>query len=252
MDFEAASSLFDLYVDWSRRLAREMPYLQNRIGQGHAKVADVACGSGYHACALAQAGFGVTAIDPDPVLLEKSRARAESLKVDLTLVEAPFAGMPDALSSTFDGAVCLGNSISLVAPGEDLLLALQGLSRILKPGGKLILHTLNYPMLAQRSPDPWGPVRILDDDTLLLKGFIPRNQGAWDAMLILLKRSNKKGWERTPIRFSLHPHPIQELKDAAGQAGLEFLNLHGGFQDESFDHPDSADLVYEFLRHQDP
>jgi SAM-dependent methyltransferase len=251
MDFKKASEIFDLYIDWDRRLAREMPYLISRLESAACrKVVDVACGTGAHAIALAEAGFVVTAMDPDPALLGKASALAGKAGVSLEFKEAAFADLPAGMEAAFDAAICMGNSISLAGPGKDLEVALSGLGSLLKPSGLLLVHSINYPMLAKRREDPWGPVRVLEDGGLILKGFIPRQSGPWDAVLIHLAKDEQDNWQRHPVRFELNPHSPSDLKNAARGAGLSLKAVQGGFESEAPDAPKSADLVYELIKKQ--
>ena len=253
MDFKKASEIFDLYIDWDRRLAREMPYLISRLeSAGCRKVVDVACGTGAHAIALAKKGFTVTAMDPDPSLLGKATAMAGNAGVNLECKEAAFSDLPAGMEDAFDAAICMGNSISLAGGGEELEAALSGLGSVLKPSGLLIVHSINYPMLAKRREDPWGPVRVLEDSSLILKGFIPRRSGPWDAVLIHLAEDEQGNWQRHPVRFELNPHSPSDLKHAARGAGLSLKAVHGGFDREAPEAPKSADLVYELIKKQSP
>jgi SAM-dependent methyltransferase len=247
VEFDSASEIFDLYIDWKRRLAREMPFLIERLNRAQCtRVADVACGKGVHALALAEAGFEVTAIDPNRDLLGEAAALAASKDRSIRFEAAAFHALPGALEGAFEAAVCLGNSLSLVEP-ESLQGAMAGLAGLLKPEGVLILHTLNYAMLSERGKDPWGPVRVLDNGSLIIKGFLPRIPAPWDAVLIHLERDENQGWRMKPVRFQLHPHTVSEIEEAGAHAGLALQALTGGFGDESPEDSKSADLVYEFV-----
>ncbi|MHC4941899.1 MAG: class I SAM-dependent methyltransferase [Planctomycetota bacterium] len=249
MGFDKASKIFDLYIDWERRLSREMPYLLERLEERSAgQVADVACGNGFHAAALAEAGRSVTAIDPDQALLDQALERAKERSVEIQVRQASFSELPGDLEKTFSAAFCLGNSISLVEPGPPLVQALSGLAGLLEKDGLLILHTINYPMIANRPGEPWGPVRTLDDGSLVLKGFVPRQGGPWDVLLLLLEPEESTKWQRRTVRFQVHPHLRETLGAAAESAGLALRKVEGGFSGESPEDPDSSDLIYEFLR----
>jgi 2-polyprenyl-3-methyl-5-hydroxy-6-metoxy-1,4-benzoquinol methylase len=249
MGFEKASKIFDLYINWERRLNREMPWLLEALKAVEAReVADVACGNGFHSAALAEAGLKVTAIDPDAALLDEARRRAKERRVALRTRKASFAELPADLEGAFDAALCLGNSIALIEPGPLLTQALAGLAGLLDRGGRLILHTINFPMLAARSGEPWGPVRMLDDGSLVLKGFIPRTDGPWEVVLLLLEKGDESGWKRRIARFQVHPHSRNVLEAAASDAGMRLERVTGGFGGESPEDPDSADLLYAFTR----
>jgi len=249
MNFSRASDVFDLYIDWQRRLAREIPFLQKVLAAGGARrVADVACGSGRHAVALGQLGFRLTGIDPDRRLLDKAREAARAEEVEIDWIEASFSDL-DGHSLTkgerFDGIVCVGNSIALV-DGDELPRALSNLSGLLSPGGVLVLHTINFLMLAKRDDEPWGPVRCLDDGSLLLKGFVPRGGDPWEVIFVSLSPDERKGWTRKIDRFRLYPHTSEEIETAGRLADLEMTGLFGGFCGERPDAEGAADLCYVF------
>lgn len=248
MEFKKASEIFDLYIDWDRRLEREIPYLLSRLKKdGFTRVADVACGKGVHAVTLAAARFEVTAFDADPDLCVRARELARERGAALVVEEASFHELPGRWARSFDAVLCLGNSISLVEQGDALERAVEGLSGLLRPGGMLLLHTINYPMLSLRPEQPWGPVRTLGDNSILLKGFVPHDEGPWDVLFILLERMNGTAWTRQVVRFQVHPHGIEALKSAAEKRGVIIKTRHGGFAGESCDDPKSADLLYEFV-----
>ena len=168
MDFRNAAEVFDRYVDWERRLAREVPFLARTLERaGARRVADVACGTGMHAIALAREGFRVTGFDPDARLLKEAAERGgqpgpgRAWPRSLKWVRASFAGLSDAAApGVFQGVLCLGNSLALL-PVEELPGALRNMARLLAPGGVLVAHTVHFDALARRGGEPWGPVRRL-------------------------------------------------------------------------------------------
>ena len=230
LSFDNASELFDLYIDWDRRLAKEMPWLISRLNEySSVKVADVACGTGMHAVSLAKEGFHVTAIDPNQALLDKAAESAAECGICFELECASFADLPGKRSSNLDAVLCLGNSLSLVPPGKELQKVMFGLSELLRSEGVLILHTLNYASLSEKKSDLWGPVRVLENGSIVLKGFIPHRDKAWDVILVHLERSSDGAWSRNPCRFEIHPHGVRDVKEAAARAGLTFKRSSGGF-----------------------
>ena len=249
MEFSRASDVFDLYIDWQRRLAREIPFLQKILSDGGARsVADVACGSGQHAIALAKLGFRVTGIDPDRSLLDRARAAARAEEVEVEWIEASFSDLERHVArggQRYDAIVCVGNSLALV-DGDELPRALSNLAGLLSPGGVLVLHTINFPRLAARDEDPWGPVRCLADGSLLLKGFVPRGAEPWDVIFVSLSHDERKGWTRKTHRFRLFPHATGAIEKGGLRAGLEMAGLFGGFCGERPDAEGAADLVYVF------
>jgi SAM-dependent methyltransferase/uncharacterized protein YndB with AHSA1/START domain len=99
---------------------------------------DVPCGPGHASQALHRLGFQVTAADLDPSAFAGSEGiRFEKLDLDLPL---PFADASFELVHCGDGIEHL----------ESPLRALRELSRVLAPGGHLILTTPNYTSLERR------------------------------------------------------------------------------------------------------
>jgi len=249
MDFSDAGEVFDLYVDWPRRLAREIPFLEETLNASPGRsVVDVACGTGRHTLALAGAGFQVTGVDPDERLLTVARETSHRQGLtEVAWINAAFATLPTALAQRFDSVICLGNSISLIPPGE-LDVVLANLAGLLVDSGVAIVHTINYSTLAARPEQPWGPVRVLENGDLLLKGFVPQTGGPWDALLVALDRSDSGTgkWRRRVFRFQLYPHVRDAVERAGRRAGMVLEACYGGFRQEPAEAATSADLVYVF------
>lgn len=103
------------------------------------RVADIGCGGGLLAEALARAGAEVTAVDLAPGMIEvaKLHAAGEGLHIDYR-VQSVEALAAEAAGS-FDVVTCMEMLEHLPDPGATL----QTLSRLLKPEGSLFVSTLN-------------------------------------------------------------------------------------------------------------
>jgi SAM-dependent methyltransferase len=102
------------------------------------RVLELAAGSGRLAVPLAAAGHQVTAIDIDPAMLERARARATAAEVPVERMELVQADLlelrlPDA--GRYAMAFIALNSIMLLASREEQRRALQVLAAHLAPGG---------------------------------------------------------------------------------------------------------------------
>ena len=77
--FEHAE-LYDRSIDWSARLAREIPTLMAVLGPpGAGGILDAGCGPGRQACALAERGYRVVGADLSEASLELARQRGAAL-----------------------------------------------------------------------------------------------------------------------------------------------------------------------------
>lgn len=119
-------------------------YVRERVELAGAQVLDVGCGGGLLSEALAREGAQVTALDLSPELVEiaklhllESRLTQPSLHVDylLTSVEALAAERP----GVFDLLTCM----ELLEHVPDPAAMLEACAALLKPGGRLIVSTLN-------------------------------------------------------------------------------------------------------------
>ncbi len=114
-------------------------YVAERASLADAALLDVGCGAGLLSEAMAQAGAHVTAIDLAPNLLKVARLHGleTGIKVDYreTSVEALAAEMP----AEFDAVTCM----EMLEHVPDPASIIQACARLLKPGGKLFVSTLN-------------------------------------------------------------------------------------------------------------
>ena len=111
---------------------------------------ELGCGPGKYVALLSTLGYKVTGVDPCEFptweLLRKEKSAL--LVKDIKAENLPF---PD---SSFDHAVCLGALLYFDQPGQ----ALGQARRVLKPGGRFIVRTVNrtnlYTMQTGRKLDP--------------------------------------------------------------------------------------------------
>jgi ubiquinone/menaquinone biosynthesis C-methylase UbiE len=81
--YSSWAGLYDLMIDWPKRLSGEIPLLEKWLRQREArKVLDTACGSGRHALALAERGFELTGTDLNEGFLRLARKGARDLPRD--------------------------------------------------------------------------------------------------------------------------------------------------------------------------
>ena len=119
-------------------------YVAGRCTLAGAAVLDVGCGGGLLSEALAQAGARVTAIDLAPNLLKVARLHGleSGIKVDYREVAAEtFADMmfEAGTPAAFDAITCMEMLEHVPEPA----LVIDACARLLKPGGRLFLSTLN-------------------------------------------------------------------------------------------------------------
>ena len=155
-----------------------LQYVADRVPLSGAKVLDVGCGAGLLSEALAVEGARVTAIDLAPELIDVAKLHQleAGLQIDYRLqsVESLAGEMPGA----FDAVTCMEMLEHVPDPGS----IIDACARLLKPGGRLFLSTLN------RTPAAFAlaivgaeyVARLLPKGTHHYKEFIrPSELAAW-------------------------------------------------------------------------
>jgi len=117
---------------------REMPVAFTRP-YAHGRLLEVAAAEAVHASRLALAGATSVALEPSPTMLVRARARAEAMGARLGLVRGIAETMPFA-DATFDCVLC-DSAIDHFADPEH---GISEMTRVLKPGGRLVLSVVNY------------------------------------------------------------------------------------------------------------
>lgn len=96
------------------------------------RAVDLACGTGRSSAPLLDLGFSLTAVDGAPAMVRRARDR---LGPGADVHVADLRDLPDL--GPFDLATCLCDSVNYLTEEEDLATALDGVARLLAPGGLL-------------------------------------------------------------------------------------------------------------------
>jgi SAM-dependent methyltransferase len=245
--YDNFSTDYDRFVDWSARLAAELPFIERGLQAVEARqVLDAACGTGMHAIALAQRGYNVTGADLSVPMIERARANGKAAGVDVRFKVAGFGELSTKVGSGFDALLCLGNSLPHVLTKADLRTTLADFAACLRPGGLLLIQNRNFdavlarrerwmePQVHQEGSREWLFLRFYDfnpDGTLTFNVVTLRRQGAG------------RDWSQKVATTRLWPHQQQELTAALVAAGFEEVTCWGNMQGVPFDSQASPNLV---------
>lgn len=243
--YDALSADYDVFVDWSARLAHELPLLEGLLrGHDARSVLDVACGTGQHAIALARLGYEVLGVDVSAEMVSRARANAQEAGVSARFERLGFGELADHLDGRHDALLCLGNSLPHLTDEAALQGALVDFSRVLRPEGLVVLQSRNYdrvlaerdrfmaPQSARRGDEEWLFVRFYD-----MEG--PNLQ--FHMMRLYRKGGGEWSWrvERTPLRAWREA----ELRAALCAAGFSVEGEHAGLDGSPYEPLSSGDLV---------
>ena len=167
-EFKPLHDINPLRVNW----------IDERVSLAGKKVLDVGCGGGILSEAMAAQGARVTALDLAPELVEVARLHLLESGLDVDYRLQSVESLADEVPGSFDAITCMEMLEHVPDPGS----VLQACARLLKPGGVLLLSTLN------RTPAAFAlaivgaeyVARLLPRGTHDYKQFIrPAELGAW-------------------------------------------------------------------------
>lgn len=121
-------------------------YVAERARLDAAEVLDVGCGGGLLSEALAARGARVTALDLSPEVLEAARLHLYESGLEVDYREQSVESLADECAGRFDVVTCM----EMLEHVPDPASVIGACARLLKPGGKLFLSTLN------RTPAAFG------------------------------------------------------------------------------------------------
>ena len=153
-------------------------YVADRVKLAGAKLLDVGCGAGLLSEALAGEGARVTAIDLAPELIEVAKLHQLEAGFDIDYRLQSVESLAEQMPGGFDAVTCMEMLEHVPDPGS----VIAACARLLKPGGRLFLSTLN------RTPAAFAlaivgaeyVARLLPTGTHQYRDFIkPSELAAW-------------------------------------------------------------------------
>jgi len=239
--FQDLTAVYDLLVDWPKRLAREEPFYRRLFERtGARRVADVACGTGRHAAMFHSWGLSVEGSDVDPNMIERARARfgePEGLRFVVRGFDEPIRA-----PEPFDVALCVGNSLALAPEADTAARAIREMLAAVRDGGAVVVQVLNLwrlpdgPCVWQRSLRATLP----GGEVLVVKGVHRSGTRGYVDLLVAPVDAPEQVQSASVPLLGFEASELRRMAAEAGASGIELL---GGYRDEPYERPESTDLI---------
>lgn len=243
--FFARAEMYDAGIQWSARVAREVPVLTDALGPpGSGGVLDAGCGPGHQSVAMAKLGYRMTALDGDADMLALAGRHADEAGVSLRVVQARYSDIPSVVDGAFDGAYCLGNALAAAGDRASCREALQNLGGVLRPGGRLFVQVVNFRRMRAMDPCVRGPRVAVRDGTecVSVRHFSFETDVCRVTNISMWKDGDR--WKMTTRAGRLYPVEQNEIRPWCAEVGLKLVGEYGGYDRSPFDESSSPDLIF--------
>ena len=248
---------YDRFVDWAGRLKFELPFLIAQIEKSvetqntaslpsQTRVLDAACGTGWHAIALAQRGFQSAGADLSAPMIAAARHNAAQAGVAVRFEASGFGQLAETFGEAgFEAVICLGNSLPHLLTPAALQAALVDFARCLVPGGVLIVQNRNFDLVMEKRQRWMEPQSYQQGEAewLFLRFYDFDPDGLITFNILSLQRAGEAPWKQTLHTTRLRPILQDELMGVLDEAGFGELAAYGSLGGEGFDPEVSGNLV---------
>jgi ubiquinone/menaquinone biosynthesis C-methylase UbiE len=202
---------------------------------------DVACGTGLFALEFARQGVAVTGADISEGMLDRARQNARTQGVDVSWLHAPMQELEAHLAAnTFDLIICMGNSIPHLLDSNDLYQTVRTFRQHLSPGGRAVIHLLNYTRVLKQHERIVGISRNTAETEYVR--FYDFDQDLLRFNVLKIQWTNERA-EHALSTTTLRPYTRQDLDRALAEAGFRSTAAAADLAFSPFDENESDVLV---------
>ena len=245
--YEELAAEYDNMTRFDERLPKERAMLQAWIERyGFQSAIDVACGTGLHTIILAQAGIQVVGADLSNAMLAQAQSHAKQVGVQVEWRQASMENVSVHVQKTFDAAFCLGNSLPHLLTSQEFDAAAASFSRLLRPGGMLVIQLLNYTRILSEKERIVGIHRHDATEYVRFYDFL-------DPLIrfnVLTIQWQGHQATSTLNATALYPYQHHEIEAMLRQHGFGEFEWFGDMQFHPFDQEKSPNLVIAAKRTQ--
>lgn len=134
---------YDAYLGESSLQALDLAFVAHHL-HPPGRLLDLGCGTGRLLLAAAHAGHQPVGVDLSPAMLAVAREKGRLAGRALNLLQANLTHLSCLAPASFDHAACLFSTLGMIAGEEWRRRALAEVHRLLRPGGRFVLHVHNW------------------------------------------------------------------------------------------------------------
>lgn len=239
--YDGISGFYDKMIDFEKNLDLRIDAYK-KIFPATGNVVDIGCGVGLDSVALAKNGYNVTAFDISPNMIQMVKENSEKYGVKIETGVFSFNAIPKIYHGKFDNVVSVGNTIAHLTKNE-LQSGLKKIYALLKPGGKVFLHILNYTAILKMQK---RINNIANRDGAVIIRFYDFENEHVKFNILSFPLSNPKGFNLYTTGH--HPHSKKEIENALRSTGFSKIKSAGDFYGNKFSVKDSKDLFIEAFK----
>lgn len=231
------------YYDYIFPVGQEQLALAQGVFDKGDSILDVACGVGTYTLALAKMGYDMTGVDISEGMVDMARTNARQQGLDTAFYVVDMMNLSDFGSNSFDGVMCMGNSLVHLPDEASVLTALKEFHRILKDAGKLLLQIINFDRILKYHVEELPTIRNDEIGLIFTRKYHFDQQGHIDFITKLTV--NSQHFENS---VKLLPLQSQSLASLLSRAGFSHIRLYGSFAKQPFDADSSFPLIIEAVK----
>jgi ubiquinone/menaquinone biosynthesis C-methylase UbiE len=133
---------YDEYLAGSTLFSADQAFAE-RYFHRPGRLIDLGCGTGRTLLSFAHQGFWVLGVDLSEEMLRVTSEKAGAAGVVVQLLKANLVELDSLADQSFDYATCLFSTLGMVEGAEQRGRLIAHIYRLLRPGGKFILHVHN-------------------------------------------------------------------------------------------------------------
>lgn len=247
--YDAISNDYDHFVNWSARLAVEIPFIDQQLRMTvdkDSQVLDAACGTGMHTIALAQLGYRMSGADLSCGMIDRARSNARSAGVNIHFESVGFGQLANIFSEKpFDALLCLGNSLPHILNPTALDNTFLDFKACLRSGGLLLIQNRNFDGVLKNRERWMEPQEYRENgaEWLFLRFYDFDADGLLNFHMITLHRKGISPWAQQVTSTRLYPFRQAELVNALHRTGYAKINCFGNMSGSPFDQESSGNLI---------